>query len=213
MIESGRLLPLFVYGTLRQGQTDHEEMQKIRAKYVGHVQTAALYHLQHLGNDKTGLVPGHESVPGELYLVTENALKDLKNFELDCYSVARVKIDKLNAPVFAFVLGANSLFDEPVNLHASVAAGDDTPQKEGDPPLDPKWAKVRTLYQTQMKNILKDLDDAIKHEDEKMVEYSYERMLFLMVSLAKALGLKSFTNQLKAVMEKNFGKGKEPPQL
>lgn len=226
--QPGKLVPLFVYGTLRRGEEDHEEMGKLGAKFVGVVSTAPAYHLQHVGADKAALVPGGESIKGELYLVPEASLPALDSFELSDYSRAQVEISGLKTLAWAYVLGAKALFDEPSGLVAADdpaaqadpdpslpkkedPAKDDPDRKDQGPEFDPKWPKVRTLYETQMKGVFKDLEEALKHENSKLVEYNFQRMMTLMISMSKALGMRGLTAPLKTLVEKTFGKSKEPP--
>jgi hypothetical protein len=160
-------------------------------------------------------------VRGELYLIPEGSLPALDSFELSDYSRAKIGISGLRTPVWAYVLSARALFNEPDSLTAAgpapapapaePAKKDDVEKKDDGPEFDPKWPKVRTLYQTQMKSAIKDLEEALKHENSKLVEYNFQRMMTLMISMSKALGMRGLTSPLKTLVEKVFGKSKEVP--
>jgi len=73
---------LFVYGTLRRGQRNHRLIQDQR--FLGEAKTKPLYRLLDLGQ-YPGLVPASpgqgQSIPGELYEVSQCAIAELDDFE------------------------------------------------------------------------------------------------------------------------------------
>jgi hypothetical protein len=73
---------------------------------------------------------------------------------------------------------------------------------KGDLKINPKWPKVRSLFQTRIKNTFKDLAEAIRNEDSKMTQYHFERILWEMFLLSKALRAKELTNQLKNTLNR-----------
>jgi len=75
-------LPLFVYGSLRRGGTHHAELRG--AEFLGAASTAPKYALTALG-EYPALVPGAESIPGELYAASPSLLAELDAFEGEAY--------------------------------------------------------------------------------------------------------------------------------
>lgn len=80
-ITEGRL---FVYGTLMRGE---EAAFKLRsARFLGEVRTCPKYSLETLGDDFEALARGGtEAVPGELYQVTFDKLRELDDWEYSIY--------------------------------------------------------------------------------------------------------------------------------
>jgi gamma-glutamylcyclotransferase (GGCT)/AIG2-like uncharacterized protein YtfP len=70
---------LFVYGTLRSGQSNHRELS--RARFVRASATVANYELVDLGAYPALLEGGKTAVHGELYEVTDALLAELDIFE------------------------------------------------------------------------------------------------------------------------------------
>lgn len=69
---------VFVYGTLREGQSNAHYLAK--AQYLGGHQTPAQYALYDLGA-YPAVVEGHQSISGEVYLVSEATLSALDELE------------------------------------------------------------------------------------------------------------------------------------
>lgn len=84
------LTPLFVYGSLRRGRSNHEELRG--ASFLGEARTREGYALVRIG-DYPALVAGGESVAGELYAVDDAGLGQLDAFEGDAYERAVIELD------------------------------------------------------------------------------------------------------------------------
>jgi len=69
---------LFVYGSLKRGARHHDEIAGV--PFLGQTRTAARYGLTQHG-EYPGLVPGAETVAGELYEVSSEHLARLDEFE------------------------------------------------------------------------------------------------------------------------------------
>jgi gamma-glutamylaminecyclotransferase len=76
---SGTRSLLFVYGTLRQGECNHEQM--FGAEFLGPARTAAGFTLVDLGRAPALVAGGRESVAGELYDLDAAHLARLDEFE------------------------------------------------------------------------------------------------------------------------------------
>jgi gamma-glutamylcyclotransferase (GGCT)/AIG2-like uncharacterized protein YtfP len=70
---------IFVYGTLRRGQSNHAELGN--ARFLREVATAPRYELVDLGEYPALLESGSTAVLGELYEVDEDLLARLDVFE------------------------------------------------------------------------------------------------------------------------------------
>ena len=70
--------------------------------------------------------------------------------------------------------------------------------------FNPRWQKVKGILQSKVKPALKDLDQAVKDEDQKLTKFLFERMLELMIGLAKGFGMREFTTKLKNLEKKTF---------
>ena len=77
-------------------------------------------------------------------------------------------------------------------------------EDEGPEQFKPRWQKVKGILQSKVKPTLKDLEQAVKEEDQKLTEYLFERMLELMTGLAKGFGMREFTTKLKTLEKKTF---------
>lgn len=71
--------PLFVYGTLRAGEEAGHKMAG--TTFLGETETAPECALVDIGDGCAGMVPGGESVPGELYLVGPEKMVELDEWE------------------------------------------------------------------------------------------------------------------------------------
>ena len=85
-----------------------------------------------------------------------------------------------------------------------IALGDEGKGDEGLEEFDPRWQKVKGILQSKLKPAVRDLEQAVKDENEKLTEYLFERMLELMTGLAKGFGMREFTTQLKTLEKKTF---------
>jgi gamma-glutamylcyclotransferase (GGCT)/AIG2-like uncharacterized protein YtfP len=70
---------IFVYGTLRRGQSNHAELG--HARFLREVATAPRYELVDLGEYPALLEGGSTAVQGELYEIDEELLAHLDEFE------------------------------------------------------------------------------------------------------------------------------------
>jgi gamma-glutamylcyclotransferase (GGCT)/AIG2-like uncharacterized protein YtfP len=96
------MTPLFVYGSLRRGGSNHCELSG--ARFLGETCTAANYALVWIGQ-YPALVAGTENVSGELYAVDDARLVELDAFEGEAYT--RGSIDLVDGrPAVAYRLRA-----------------------------------------------------------------------------------------------------------
>ncbi len=79
LLAAGDLMRLFVYGTLRRGESNHRWMSGLRC--LGVARTRAAYTRLELGAYPGLLEGGQDEVPGELYAVDAAALDRLDRFE------------------------------------------------------------------------------------------------------------------------------------
>jgi gamma-glutamylcyclotransferase (GGCT)/AIG2-like uncharacterized protein YtfP len=70
---------LFVYGTLRRGEPNHQELGG--ARFIARVRTAPVYELVDLGHFPALVEGGTTAVQGELYEVDEHWVDRLDAFE------------------------------------------------------------------------------------------------------------------------------------
>lgn len=95
-----KLYPLFVYGSLKSGSDEHDQMKGAGKGKT--VQTAPLYKLI----EKDGYVElikgGKESVPGELYHVDADKLKQLRKWEYKTFHKEPITLSD-GKKVLAFV--------------------------------------------------------------------------------------------------------------
>lgn len=99
--------------------------------------------------------------------------------------------------------------EESLRRIAMRIAETDDPKKQKGPKMDPKWPKIHTLFQIKIKNTIKDLEQAIRDEDPKLISYLFERTLREMNEMAKALGMRELMAPLKGALDKVF-KGPRP---
>lgn len=69
---------VFVYGTLRQGESNHHYLQG--SEYLGLFETEPCYQLFNLG-PYPGVVAGNDKLIGEIYRITEEVLAQLDILE------------------------------------------------------------------------------------------------------------------------------------
>ncbi|MBF9001707.1 MULTISPECIES: gamma-glutamylcyclotransferase family protein [Vibrio] len=69
---------VFVYGTLRQGECNHSYL--VNSQLLGHFETKAEFALYDLG-PYPGLVEGHHTIRGEVYMVDDATLAKLDELE------------------------------------------------------------------------------------------------------------------------------------
>jgi primosomal protein N'' len=50
-------------------------------------------------------------------------------------------------------------------------------EDEGPEQFKPRWQKVKGILQSKVKPTLKDLEQAVKEEDQKLTEYLFEQLL------------------------------------
>jgi gamma-glutamylcyclotransferase (GGCT)/AIG2-like uncharacterized protein YtfP len=118
---------LFVYGTLMQGMRNHIYLEK--EKFLGVSQTKPEYELVYNGSIPA-VRPGNESVKGEVYEVTDEALKSLdvlEEVDTDLYDRSEVELaDGKKAIIY---LGGGRMFASDVWQH--VPGGDYRKLMEG----------------------------------------------------------------------------------
>jgi gamma-glutamylcyclotransferase (GGCT)/AIG2-like uncharacterized protein YtfP len=73
---------LFVYGSLKRGRANHQELQA--AEYVSPARTAPCFALR-VVHGYPALVPGRRAIVGELYRIAAGALLALDEFEGESY--------------------------------------------------------------------------------------------------------------------------------
>lgn len=69
---------VFVYGTLRQGESNHELL--IGSELLGLFETEPQFSLSNLG-DYPGLGDGHDRIVGEVYRINDHTLRQLDILE------------------------------------------------------------------------------------------------------------------------------------
>lgn len=72
---------LFVYGTLREGESNHWLLEELSAVKVAECQTPPLFTLLNLGHYPGLIRGGNTAVRGELYRLNRSALDRLDRFE------------------------------------------------------------------------------------------------------------------------------------
>lgn len=72
---------LFVYGTLREGESNHWLLEEQGAVRVSECQTPPLFTLLHLGHYPGMIRGGNTAVRGEVYRLNNSALARLDQFE------------------------------------------------------------------------------------------------------------------------------------
>jgi gamma-glutamylcyclotransferase (GGCT)/AIG2-like uncharacterized protein YtfP len=82
--------PLFVYGSLRRGGSNHRELAA--ATFLEETQTTRLYGLVWIGG-YPAIVSGTESVRGELYAVADALLVELDAFEGEAYERVLIQLE------------------------------------------------------------------------------------------------------------------------
>ncbi len=69
---------VFVYGTLRKGESNHHLLES--SEYLGHYETEDDYTLYDVG-PYPALVPGSKAISGEVYLIDDHTLQQLDILE------------------------------------------------------------------------------------------------------------------------------------
>jgi len=82
--------PLFVYGSLRRGRSNHRELSN--ATFLEETRTTRSYALVRIGA-YPALVAGTESVSGELYAVDDALLEELDAFEGAAYTRGLIDLE------------------------------------------------------------------------------------------------------------------------
>ena len=91
MAETTNLIRVFVYGTLRLGETYHHLMSA--CEYLGPRSTAPEYELVNIGRYPGLIMDGATSVRGDLFLVTPEILEKLDEYEGYPEDYSRESID------------------------------------------------------------------------------------------------------------------------
>jgi gamma-glutamylcyclotransferase (GGCT)/AIG2-like uncharacterized protein YtfP len=103
------MTPLFVYGSLRRGGSNHRELSG--ARFLGETRTAANYALARIG-EYPALVAGTENVSGELYAVDDALLEELDAFEGEAYIRGLIHLEN-GRPAVAYRLRTPRGDEEP----------------------------------------------------------------------------------------------------
>jgi gamma-glutamylcyclotransferase (GGCT)/AIG2-like uncharacterized protein YtfP len=93
---------LFVYGTLRRGESNHAELAS--ARFVGTARTAPLYDLVDLGAYPGLVEGGSTAVHGELHEVEDRELPRLDAFEEVPTLYERKRVQLSDSSVTAYVM-------------------------------------------------------------------------------------------------------------
>ncbi len=94
---------LFVYGSLRRAQPNHELLA--RARFLGEARTALSYDLCKV-DGFLAMIAGERGVSGELYEVDPELLARLDEFEGQAYARRVIELSDGQRP-FAYVLAAD----------------------------------------------------------------------------------------------------------
>ncbi|HAS5577629.1 TPA: gamma-glutamylcyclotransferase [Vibrio cholerae] len=106
---------VFVYGTLRHGESNHTYLQ--HSQLLGQFETKPEYALYDLGA-YPGLVEGHQSVHGEVYLVDEHTLAQLDILEDVPVEYRRDTIETPFGTAWIYI------YQETHRLHSLIDSGD-----------------------------------------------------------------------------------------
>jgi gamma-glutamylcyclotransferase (GGCT)/AIG2-like uncharacterized protein YtfP len=111
------LMLIFVYGTLRRGESNHAELGP--ARYLEDAWTSASYELVDLGHYPALLEGGDDAVRGELYEVPESWVARLDVFEDVPSLYERKQIEISGASALGYVMRREIAGDAP-----RIASGD-----------------------------------------------------------------------------------------
>ncbi len=81
---------LFVYGTLRKGESNHTFLE--HADFLGSYETAPEYSLYDLGGHPA-VIEGHSTIQGEIYLLDDKTLAEIDKLEDVPVEYRREQID------------------------------------------------------------------------------------------------------------------------
>jgi gamma-glutamylcyclotransferase (GGCT)/AIG2-like uncharacterized protein YtfP len=116
---------IFVYGTLRRGQSNHCQLGPSR--FVSYASTAPRYELVDLGGYPALLEGGRDVVRGELFEVPDSWLSHLDAFEDVPTLYERVPVQLAHAQVLGYVMRREVAGDAP-----RIASGDWCAQPAAD---------------------------------------------------------------------------------
>ena len=87
-----------------------------------------------------------------------------------------------------------------------VAQPEEAPDEVEEAPeeFEPRWSKVKTVFQSKVKPAVKDLEQAIRNEDVDLAGATFERLIELVTGLAKGFGMRDLTSKLKTLEKKTF---------
>ncbi|WP_428774954.1 gamma-glutamylcyclotransferase family protein [Vibrio sp.] len=106
---------VFVYGTLRQGESNHHYMQS--AQLLGLHETQPEYALYDLG-PYPAVIEGHHAIQGEVYLVDSETLAELDKLEDVPVEYRRELIDTPYGQAWIY------LYQDSAHLDSLIASGD-----------------------------------------------------------------------------------------
>ncbi|MDE1330545.1 gamma-glutamylcyclotransferase family protein [Vibrio aestuarianus] len=106
---------VFVYGTLRQGESNHHFLQS--GQMLGSFITASEYALYDLGT-YPGLIKGHQSITGEVYMIDEATLKQLDILEDVPVEYRREMIDTPFGRAWVYI------YQQVGDLNSQIDSGD-----------------------------------------------------------------------------------------
>lgn len=84
---------------------------------------------------------------------------------------------------------------------------EDMPEKmvEGEEiEFEPKWQRARSVYESRVFPLCKDLKQSIKDEDELSVKVTFAQLMDELVELSKAFGMRTLRNSLQTTVKKGF---------
>ncbi|WP_117235809.1 gamma-glutamylcyclotransferase family protein [Vibrio maerlii] len=102
---------VFVYGTLRQGESNHHYLRE--SEYLGRFETTSDYALYDLG-EYPGLIKGHQTVVGEVYRITAEVLNQLDILEDIPNEYRREKIDTPYGSAWIYLYQQSIQHDEEI---------------------------------------------------------------------------------------------------
>ncbi|PXA71427.1 gamma-glutamylcyclotransferase family protein [Vibrio sp. 11986-1-5] len=106
---------VFVYGTLRQGESHHDYLSE--SKLLGYFETPPSYALHDLG-PYPGLIAGQQSIKGEVYQVDERTLAKLDVLEDVPVEYRRETIDTPYGLAWIYI------YQEASRLDSEIESGD-----------------------------------------------------------------------------------------
>jgi gamma-glutamylcyclotransferase (GGCT)/AIG2-like uncharacterized protein YtfP len=114
-------MKVFVYGTLRQGQTAHHLLAG--ARFIGAAWTAPEYTLLDMGTYPALVAGGQTAVLGEIYEIESEAIAELDRYE-DAPELYRRELSTIGGhEVFVYLLRAEHALNRPRLPHGDWCGG------------------------------------------------------------------------------------------